>query len=89
MAVLARYHLTGVTPSQYDEIAPPLVEQLKSQPGFVIQAAFIDSGVFTVSEIWESREQHDRWFNENVKPNVAGVEQDWIIELHSLNAPSR
>ena len=87
MAVLTRYHLTGMTPSRYDEIAPPLVEKLKAQPGFVAQAAFMDSGVFTVSEIWESREQHDRWFDEIVKPNVPGVEQDWIIELHSLNTP--
>jgi hypothetical protein len=87
MAVLASCHLTGMTPSQYDEIAPPQVEKLKTQLGFVIQAAFMDSGIVTVSEIWESREQLDRWFDENVKPNVPGVEQEWIIELHSLNMP--
>jgi hypothetical protein len=58
--------------SQYDEISPPLIEKLKTQPGFVIHVAFVDNGRFTVSEIWDSQEQHDRWFNENVKPKVPG-----------------
>jgi hypothetical protein len=59
-------------PSQYDEISPPLIEKLKTQPSFMIHVAFVDNGRFTVSEIWESHEQHDRWFNENVKPMLAG-----------------
>ena len=70
MAVLIRLRAAGMTPSQYDEIAPALVEKLKTQPGFIFHVAFMDNGRFTVSEIWESQEQHDRWFDENVKPNV-------------------
>lgn len=87
MAVLTQHHVAGMTPSQYDEISPPLIGKLKTQPGFLIEVAFMDNGKFTVAEIWESREQHDRWFNENVKPNVPGVEQDWVIELHSVHTP--
>jgi hypothetical protein len=86
MAVLIRHRAAGMNPSQYDEISPPLVEKLKTQPGFMIHVAFVDNGRFTVSEIWESQEQHDRWFNENVQPNVPGVEQE-VIELHAVHTP--
>lgn len=51
---------------------PPIVEKLKEQPGFLVHVAFMDNGVFTVSEIWESQEQHDRWFDENVRPERPG-----------------
>ncbi len=39
---------------------------------------------FTVAEIWESREQHAQWFENNVKPNLPGDVTHEVIELHSL-----
>ncbi|MGZ6636584.1 MAG: antibiotic biosynthesis monooxygenase [Solirubrobacteraceae bacterium] len=86
MAVLIRHRAAGMTEAQYDEISPQLVEKLKTQPGFLVHVAFVDNGKFTVSEIWESQEEHDRWFDENVKPNVPDVEQE-VIELHSFQTP--
>ncbi len=86
MAVLIRHRTPGMTLSGYDEIAPPLVEKLKAQPGFMYHVAFEDKGTLTVSEIWESQEQHDRWFNENIKPNVPGIEQE-VIEVHAIHTP--
>jgi quinol monooxygenase YgiN len=68
MAVLIRHRVAGMTASQYDEVSPPLIEKLKTAPGFMYHVAFVDKGTFTVSEIWESQEQHDRWFDENVAP---------------------
>jgi hypothetical protein len=88
MAVLIRHRLAGMDPSQYDEISPPLIEKLKTQPGFgfVLHTAFVENGRFTVAEIWESQEQHDRWFKENVEPNVSGDEQE-VIEIHNVETP--
>lgn len=86
MPVLIRHRHPGMTLNQYDEISPPLVEKLKKQPGFVVHAAFMDNGVFTVSEIWDSQEQHDRWFEENVRPNVPDVQQE-IVEVHKVHQP--
>ena len=86
MAVLIRHRHPGMTLSQYDEISPPLVEKIKTQPGFMYHVAFVDKGTFTVSEIWESQEQHDRWFDENVKPNVPGIEQE-VVEVHAVHKP--
>ncbi len=87
MAVLIRHRLAGMTPSQYDEVSPPLIEKLKTAPGFMYHVAFADKdGTFTVSEIWESQEQHDRWFDENVKPNIPGIEQE-VIQVHAVHKP--
>jgi quinol monooxygenase YgiN len=87
MAVLIRHRAEGMTPAQYDEVSPPLVEKVKSAPGFRYHVAFVDSdGSFTVSEIWESQEQHDRFFDENVAPHVPGVEQE-VIQVHAVHTP--
>ncbi len=86
MPVLIRHRHPEMTLSQYDEISPPLVEKLKTQPGFMYHVAFMDKDTFTVSEIWESQEQHDRWFDENVKPHVPGVEQE-VVPVHAVHKP--
>lgn len=86
MAVLIRHRHPDMTLSQYDEISPPLIEKLKTQPGFITHVAFMDNGVFTVSELWESQEQHDRWFDENVAPQVPGTEQQ-VVEVHAIHTP--
>ncbi|MGZ4417833.1 MAG: antibiotic biosynthesis monooxygenase, partial [Gaiellaceae bacterium] len=52
--------------AQYDETAPPLVEQIKKQPGFLLHVSYEDASGFVVAEVWETQEQHDTWFNENV-----------------------
>jgi hypothetical protein len=85
MAVLIRNRVEGMTPALYDEIAPPLIEKIKTQPGFVLHVSYEAAGTgFTVAEIWESREQHAQWFENNVKPNLPGDVTHEIIELHSL-----
>jgi heme-degrading monooxygenase HmoA len=88
MAVLIRHRVEGMNPTQYDEIAPRLVERLKTQPGFVLHVSYEDKpGGFLVSEIWESQEQHDKWFDQNVKPNLQGDVQQEVIDLHSVHTP--
>jgi heme-degrading monooxygenase HmoA len=84
MAVLVRHRVSGMTPEQYDQSAPPLIASLRTQPGFLYHVAFVDEGgTFTVSEIWESKEQHDRWFSENVEGVIPGIEQQ-VIKVHAV-----
>ena len=87
MAVLVRHRPQGLGPSQYDEVAPPLIEALKRQPGFVLHVAFEDSEGFCVAEIWESQEQHDAWFNEHVVPNVPGEIKQEVFQIHAIERP--
>ena len=85
MTVLIRHRAAGMTPAQYDEISPPLVEKLKQQPGFLLHVSFEDAQGFAVAELWETQEQHDTWFDANVKPNVPAEITQEVIEVHSLH----
>jgi len=86
MAVLIR-HRAAMSTAQYDETAPPLVEQIKKQPGFLLHVSYEDATGFVVAEVWETKEQHDTWFDENVKPNVPFEISQEVIDLHSVHTP--
>jgi hypothetical protein len=87
MAVLIRHRAEGMTPGQYDEISPRLVEQLKKAPGFKLHVSFVDDRGFCVAEIWETKEQHDAFFAGTVAPNVPVPIAQEVIELHSVHRP--
>jgi heme-degrading monooxygenase HmoA len=76
-----------MTPAQYDESAPPLIELLKKQPGFLFHVSYEDASGFVVAEVWETREQHDAWFEANVKPNIPVEITQEAIDLHSVHTP--
>ncbi len=87
MAVLIRHRAQGLSAADYDRISPPLVEKVKQQPGFLLHVAFEDSQGFCVAELWESQEQHDTWFNENVVPNVPAEIKQEVVQIHNLVQP--
>ena len=87
MAVLIRHRAAGITPAQYDQISPPLLADLKDEPGFVLHVAYEDSQGFCVAEIWETKEQHDSYFNEKVVPNVPAEIKQEVINLHNVFMP--
>ena len=86
MAVLIR-HRAAMSPAQYDESSPPLVAMLKEQPGFLLHVSYEDADGFVVGEVWETREQHDAFFDAHVKPNVPVEITQEVIELHSVHKP--
>ena len=87
MPVLIRHRPAGMTAAQYDETSPPLVELLKKQPGFLLHVSYEDASGFVVAEVWETQEQHDTWFNANVKPNIPVEITQEVIDLHSVHKP--
>jgi quinol monooxygenase YgiN len=87
MAVLIRHRAQGIGQETYDQVAPTLVDKLKQEPGFVLHVAFEDSQGFCVAEIWDSQEQHDAWFNENVVPNVPAEIKQEVVQIHNVVAP--
>ena len=50
MAVLIR-HRAPMSVAQYDEMSPPLVEQIKKQPGFLLHVSYEDATGFVVAEV--------------------------------------
>jgi heme-degrading monooxygenase HmoA len=89
MAVLVRHHATEGDPAAvYDQVIPQVAPLLKQQPGFIYHVAFATSDGFTVSELWESKEEHDRFFNEQIKPNVPiEITVDDAIEVRNIVTP--
>jgi heme-degrading monooxygenase HmoA len=86
MPVLIR-HRSAMSADQYDESAPALIEQLKKQPGFLVHVSYEDAGSVVVAEVWETQEQHDTWFDENVKPNIPLEITQEVVDLHSVHMP--
>jgi heme-degrading monooxygenase HmoA len=80
-------HRAAMSAEQYDESAPALIEQLKKQPGFRVHVAYEDADGFVVAELWETQEQHDAWFNANVKPNIPFEITQEVVDLHSFHTP--
>ena len=87
MPVLIRHRAEGMTPDLYDQVSPTLVEGVKQQAGFVLHVAFVDSQGFCVAEIWDSQEQHDAWFDENVVPNVPAQITQEVVQIHNVVSP--
>jgi len=86
MAVLVRMTAAGMDAATYDQASMQLADLVKKQPGFMMHVAYPSPGGFSVGEVWESRGQFEKWFNENVKPNVPGVQHE-VIELHAVVQP--
>ena len=86
MPVLIR-HRAPMSAAEYDESAPVLIEQLKKQPGFLAHVAYADADGFVVAEVWETQEQHDTWFEANVKPSVPFEITQEVIDAHSFHTP--
>lgn len=70
MATLTYSTVSGLKREQYDQIAAVLIDKLKSTPGFVSHYAWESETGINVVEIWDSAEQHDDWFDNNVRPHL-------------------
>jgi len=84
MAVLARLSASGMTTDTYDQASAQLEPLVLAAPGFVAHVAFVADGEFYVSEIWDSRDDFQNWFDNNVKPNVPGVKVDAVLDAHHV-----
>jgi hypothetical protein len=90
MSILARFTAApGVTTQQYDESLRRLEESGDFPPdGMEYHVAFTSGGNFRVSEIWDSREQLER-FGQRLMPllNEMGIElagEPEIVEVHNI-----
>ena len=74
MPVLIR-HRAAMSPAQYDESAPPLIEKIKKQPGFLFHASYEDADGLVVAEVWETQEDQDDFMKTRRGPALhkAGV----------------
>jgi len=95
MAVLVR-DPNPLPQQQYDGMASnaQLIEAIKNAPGFIAHLAVPGPNGITVMEIWESRENADRWLQDVILPAMrqAGIPQETqpdYQDLHNIILPGQ
>jgi hypothetical protein len=87
MAVMIVDQMQGFTRETYDQMAQQLINPLRQSKGFIAHAAGpLDDG-WQVTEIWETQEDHDSWFEQNVKPNLppdATPPKTTVFQIHRV-----
>ena len=75
MAVLMIGEVPGLNEEVYAGMIGQLMPGLRSAKGFVSHAGGPSpSGGWRVVEVWESQEDGEAWFDDNVRPNLpAGI----------------
>ena len=74
MAVEMRAEIRGMTRQQYEQVVAQVQDQLRQAPGFVMHAAgpleagYVAEEGYRVVEIWNSREECERFFQQTVAP---------------------
>lgn len=70
--------------SVYDQMSAELAPHLKAATGFISHVCHPVNGGFVVTEVWEEAQDHENFFEANVKPNLPpeGVTVD-AIELRN------
>ena len=73
----------GMPAAAYDEIIEHLAQPLRSSEGFISHAAEITADGVTVTEVWESRGDWERWHTVSVEPHLPpNAPEPTITELH-------
>lgn len=86
MAVLISSDVHGQTQEGYDGVLLAVRDSIKAAPGFIMHCAYPADGKWILHEVWESKQQADRWFASTIVPNLPkGVHPKRNYkQLHSL-----
>lgn len=87
MAISITNHAPGMTAEIYDGVMANAREPMKASEGFISHAATVTDDGVTVTEVWESREQWQQWFDSSVRPHLPpGAPEPTVTELHNALA---
>jgi heme-degrading monooxygenase HmoA len=70
MTVIVTTQLHGLPPEGYDASAAHLAAPLRDADGFIAHAATVDPDGVTVTELWRSADDWQRFFDAHVKPSL-------------------
>jgi hypothetical protein len=71
MPILMIGEAEGLTPELYAPIAAALEPAFRGAPGFIMHTAHaVEGGGFRVMEVWQTKEDSDRFFAKNVAPHL-------------------
>lgn len=86
MAVLISTKVKGQTTAGYDSVLLAVREAIKAAPGFITHFAHPAEGEWLVYEVWQSKDEADKWFATYIVPNLPpGIHPKRSYqELHSV-----
>ncbi len=71
MAVIMSTEIPGADAGFMDGMrAAGVVDAISKAPGFVSHISGASGTGYRVIEVWESREDHQAWFDEHIAPNL-------------------
>jgi heme-degrading monooxygenase HmoA len=74
----------GMPAEAYDEVMANVAEPMRRSEGFISHTAQISPDGVTVTEVWETREQWQQWFDVSVRPHLPpGAPEPTVVELHN------
>jgi hypothetical protein len=73
MAVVLVAEIRGMTKTQYDQAIAQVRDQLRQAPGFMGHAAGPMEGGYRVTELWNSREECERFMQQTIMPMAQQV----------------
>lgn len=90
MAILLTTIVKGQTAEGYDQVSTFLHEVVRKSPGFILHCSFSSEEGWVVLEVWNSKAESDKFFAENVAPNLPRsiVPKRSYQELHSIVTPN-
>lgn len=89
MPVMVTAEVSGQTAQGYDRMLGHLSAALTQAPGFVLHLSHPIEGGWRVIEIWESKDDANRFFAQHVHPNLPpGIRpRRSFQELHAVVRP--
>ena len=73
----------GMPAEAYDEIIANLAQPLRQSAGFISHTAQLTGQGVTVTEVWETSEHWQRWYDANVKPHLPeGAPDPMLVDIH-------
>ena len=67
MAVLMTAHVPGATKEMIDDMRP-LLKKIRIAKGFIFHANGPAPGGWRVTEVWDTQEDFEAWYEAHVKP---------------------
>jgi heme-degrading monooxygenase HmoA len=84
MPITMTQHAPGMPREVYDQTIANIGEPLRQSGGFISHAAQVTADGVTVTEVWETREQWQQWFDTSVRPHLPpGAPEPTVTELHN------
>lgn len=90
MAILLTTIVKRKTAEGYDQVSTFLHEVVRKSPGFILHCSYSSEEGWVVLEVWNSKAESDKFFAENVTPNLPRgiVPKRSYQELHSIVTPN-